>query len=243
MQMQVSVRYFAIVREITGRDSETRLLPTNATAGDLLDLLATDYPVINQVRQSSMLMVNQEYAQPDQRLVDGDEVALIPPVAGGESRFRVTEDVIDVEAVVRSVESPAAGAVVTFLGTVRDNARGRRVRRLEYEAYPAAAEKMMARIGDEIAEQWDIAATAITHRVGVLQVGEASVAIAVASAHRGEAFDACRYAIERIKQIVPIWKKEFYESGETWIGSEAIYQAEFGHSGNTNSPGRRSSGG
>jgi molybdopterin synthase catalytic subunit len=228
--MQVTVRYFAIVREITGQESETRDVADGTSAGELLDEVARDFPAVGRLRASSMLMVNQEYAPAEQRLRDGDEVALIPPVAGGETLFNVTDEPIDLAAVAASVAHDGAGAVVTFSGTVRDNARGRTVRLLEYEAYPEAAEKMLARIGDEIAERWEVNGVAITHRVGRLQVGEASVAIAVSSPHRAEAFDACRYAIERIKQIVPIWKKEFYGDGETWIGSEAEYQAAFGYS-------------
>jgi molybdopterin synthase catalytic subunit len=111
---------------------------------------------------------------------------------------------------------------------VRDHARGRAVRALDYEAYAPAAEKMMARIGDEIRERWGIDRIAIIHRMGLLEVGEASVVIAITSAHRDEAFDACRYAIERLKEIVPIWKKEFYEDGAIWVGSEADYQRETG---------------
>ena len=113
-------------------------------------------------------------------------------------------------------------------GTVRDNARGKAVTALEYEAYPPAAEKMLEQIGEEIFEQWGIRTVAIAHRYGLLQIGETSVVIAVSSAHRETAFDACRYAIERIKVLVPIWKREVYEDGAVWIGSEADYQVETG---------------
>ncbi len=138
----------------------------------------------------------------------------------------MTEAVLDPRAVEALVESPAAGAIVTFTGTVRDNARGRNVVALDYEAYAAAAEKMLAQIGDEIRERWGIDRVAIAHRTGYLTPGEASVVIAVASPHRGEAFAACAYAIERIKEIVPIWKKEHYTDGAIWVGSEADYQRE-----------------
>lgn len=228
--MRVTVRYFALVREITGKRSEERELLEGASVADLLTAIVESYPAVARVRDTAMLMVNQDYVQPDHRLADGDEFALIPPVSGGSGRFRVVEEPIDVQAVAELVADPAAGAIVTFVGTVRDNARGRQVVSLEYEAYPAAAEKMLVRIGDEIAGRWGIERVAIWHRVGQLEVGEASVAIAVASAHRAEAFDACRHAIERIKQIVPIWKKEHYADGDTWVGSEAAYQAAFGHS-------------
>ncbi|HUZ01092.1 MAG TPA: MoaD family protein [Thermomicrobiaceae bacterium] len=229
--MRVTVRYFASLREAAGRTSEQRDMPEGALVADLLASLASDYPALAGLQAASMPMVNQEYVEVARVLRDGDEFALIPPVSGGSSRFAVVEGPIDVQAISDSVAGPGAGAIVTFVGTVRDAARGQAVRHLEYEAYAAAAERMLARVGDEIRERWGIERVAITHRVGRLDVGDASVAIAVASAHRAEAFDACRYAIDRIKEIVPIWKKEFYAEGETWIGSEADYQARFGHSG------------
>lgn len=236
--MRVTVRYFAILRESIGRAREERELPLGASVQDLLDRIQADVPLVGGLRASSMLMVNQEYVSPDHELHDGDEFALIPPVAGGsesdgaESRFAIVAGPLDQTAIAAKVADPSAGAVVTFVGTVRNQARGREVVALEYEAYPEAAEKILAKIGDEITERWGtgIERVAISHRTGRLDVGEASVVIAVASPHRTEAFDACRYAIERIKQIVPIWKKEFYADGETWIGSEAAYQELYGTS-------------
>ena len=228
--MRVTVRYFASLREAAGRASEQRELPDGASVADLLAVLANDFPALAPLQAASMPMVNQEYVEAARVLRDGDEFALIPPVSGGAPHYAIVDAPIDVEAVSNAVADPGAGAIVTFVGTVRDAARGQSVRYLEYEAYPAAAERMMARIGEEIRARWGIERLAITHRVGRLEIGEASVAIAVASPHRAEAFDACRYAIDRIKEIVPIWKKEFYADGETWIGSEADYQARFGHS-------------
>ena len=230
--MRVTLLYFAVVREIVGHARETRELSPGTTVGQLLELVSTDHPNIARMRPSLMFMVNEEYAAPEQEVQDGDEIALIPPVSGGESPspFRVTGEPISESDVTGIVQDPGAGAIVTFLGTVRDNARGRTVLNLEYEAYPPAAERMLRQIGDEIEERWGITNCAIIHRYGHLNVGEASVAIGIASAHRADAFDACRYAIDRIKEIVPIWKKEYYEGGETWIGSEADYQAAFGAS-------------
>ena len=132
--------------------------------------------------------------------------------------FCIVEDPLDVEDVVEHAEVPGAGAVVAFVGTVRDHARGKRVLSLEYEAYPEMAERMLRRVGQEIRARWSICEIAIAHRVGRLGVGEVSVVIAVSSAHRQEAFEACRYAIDRIKEMVPIRKKEIYEDGECWIG-------------------------
>lgn len=226
--MRVRVRYFAMIREAVGRPEEVREVPEGTSAGDLVERLARDYPEIDRARRAAALMVNQRYVAPDHPLAEGDEVALIPPVSGGAGPFRVTDAPIDLQALIDAVADPAAGAVVTFVGTVRNHARGREVRYLDYEAYPEAAEKMLAQIAGEIGERWGIDRVAIVHRTGRLEIGDASVAIVVASAHRAEAFDACRYAIERIKQIVPIWKKEHYADGEVWIGSEAAYQAAFG---------------
>lgn len=224
----MTVRYFASIREAIGRREETRRISGQTTAGDLVKAIFSDYPAVEPLSRTSRIMVNREYAEPNQVLNDGDEVALIPPVSGGSGDFVVTDQPINPQALSDRVASSRAGAIATFAGTVRDNARGRHVQVLEYEAYPEAAEKALAQIGAEIKERWDVEGVAISHRTGRLAVGEVSVAIAVSSAHRGEAFDACRYAIERIKQIVPIWKKEFYGDGETWIGSESEYQAAFG---------------
>ena len=145
---------------------------------------------------------------------EGDEVAFIPPVSGGS--FRVTDEEIRLQELIDEVRDEEAGAIVTFLGTVRRHSRGRAVQHLEYEAYPEMAEKKLEEIGQEMQERWGVRA-AIVQRVGHLEVGEASVAIAVAAPHRREAFEAARYAIDRLKEIVPIWKKEFYEGGEEWI--------------------------
>jgi molybdopterin synthase catalytic subunit len=228
--MRVTVRYFAIVRELVGRAVEERELPSGTTAGSLLEQLARDHPVLEQVRRSTMLMVNYRYVSNEHVLAEGDEVALIPPVSGGAGPFAISAGPLDLESVARAVAWPRAGAIVTFAGTVREIARGKRVRYLEYEAYPPAAERSFQQIAEEIRQRWGIEQVAIVHRVGRVEVGEASVAIAVASPHRAEAFEACRYAIDRLKQIAPIWKKEVYEDGETWIGSEAAYQEAFGHS-------------
>jgi MoaE-MoaD fusion protein len=230
--VKVRLLYFAIVREVLGRSEETLTIENGQTLEQVISQLSNDHPSLQRLRPSLLFMVNEEYADPSTQLSDGDEIALIPPVSGGESsRFLVTSDAVSGDQVAAMVAARDVGAIVTFLGTVRDNARGRAVVRLDYEAYPPAAERMLRQIGDEIRDHWGIEHVAIVHRMGNLAVGEISVAIAVATAHREDAFEACRYAIDRIKEIVPIWKKEFYEDGETWIGSEAEYQAAFGTSG------------
>ena len=134
--------------------------------------------------------------------------------------FEIVEHVIDEEAVAQSVADPGAGGICTFSGVVRDNSKGKRVLYLEYEAYPEMAIKQMQQIAGEIEQKWGIKRVAMVHRTGRLEIGEASVFIAVSSAHRAEAFEACRYAIDRLKQSVPVWKKEVWEGGEYWVGWE-----------------------
>lgn len=237
----IRTHYFAMMRELLGTSGETLTLPEGATARDAFALLAERMPSLAGMERAIMLMVNETYVRGNRVLHDGDELAFIPPVSGGsddsESElapvglpklFTVTADEIDARAVEALVAGPDLGAICTFTGTVRDNARGRDVSALDYEAYVPAAEKMLAHIGLEIIDRWPGVRTAITHRTGLLQPGEASVVIACASAHRAEAFAAAEYAIDRIKEIVPIWKKEFYGDGSTWIGSEAEYQQEIG---------------
>ena len=224
----VTVRYFAMAREAVGRAQDEMEFNEGVTAGDVLDAVVHGNPALAGGRRSLMLMVNQVYADPATVLVDGDEVALIPPVSGGSAAYliRVTDQPLDARETEAAVADPSCGAVLTFTGQVRDNARGQAVTELAYEAYAEAAERMMTGIAEEITERWGIERVAIVHRVGVLGPGEASVVISVASPHRPEAFDACRHAIERLKEVVPIWKKEHYRDGSSWIGSEAEYRRQ-----------------
>lgn len=134
--------------------------------------------------------------------------------------IHVTHDVLDVGAVTELVQHPGAGAIATFVGTTRDHTGDRRVLRLEYEAYRPMADEQLQRVADEMRDQWDLTGVAIHHRLGRLEIGEASLVVAVSSAHRQAAFEACHFSIDRIKQIVPIWKKEFFEGGEVWVGSQ-----------------------
>ena len=160
--------------------------------------------------------VNREYAGPDDALQDGDEVALIPPVSGGD--FRITSEPLDLARATAEVETPDAGAIATFVGTVRRHSRDRDVQHLDYEAFEEMAEPMLARLAEELAAKHDICKVAVHHRVGRVEIGEASVVIAVSAPHRGAAFDACREAIDTLKQTIPLWKKEVYSGGEEWVG-------------------------
>jgi len=227
--MEIDVRYFAMIREIVGSAAERRRIAVGATTGDLFNGLIAEYPRLERIQPVTMVMVNQEYVSRDHPLRDGDEVALIPPVSGGADRHFVVQSApLDPRAIEALVACPETGATVTFVGTVRDVGRGKAVTHLDYEAYGPAAERAMARIGDEMRERWGVVGVAIAHRVGALTVGEASVVISVSSPHRDAAFAACQHAIERIKEIVPIWKKEHYADGAVWLGSEHDYQVEIG---------------
>ena len=160
--------------------------------------------------------VNREYADRDRELADRDEVALIPPVSGGS--FRLSEDRLSLQAVVDEARSEEAGAIATFVGTTRIHSRGRTVERLEYEAYAGMAEKVMAEIAEGLKGRYDVCEIAIHHRIGTVEIGDASVVIAVSAPHRQDALAACKEAIDTLKQRVPLWKKEIYEGGEEWIG-------------------------
>jgi molybdopterin synthase catalytic subunit len=227
----ISMLYFAMFREHLGKSTEAISVPPGTTAGDIFGIVTEGSAALSGMRNSTMVMVNEEYADPAQELRDGDEVALIPPVSGGDHRYVCTADVLDPRAVETMVASDDAGALVTFIGTVRNHARGRAVVSLEYEAYPAAATRMLAQVGAEVQQQWPAVEIAISHRFGHLMPGEASVVIACSSAHRDESYAASAWAISRIKEIVPIWKKEHYADGSAWIGSEHDYQVETGRIG------------
>ena len=209
--MRVTVRLFAGLREHAGTAQRDVDLSDGARVEDVWRALELgDEPA------GLVFAVNRAYVERSQALADGDEVALIPPVSGGA--FRLTEHPIDLAAVVAEVEDDHAGAIATFVGTVRAQSRGRQVVRLEYEAYEGMAENVMADLAGRLKERYDLCAIAITHRVGVCEIGDASVAIAVSAPHRQDALAACKDAIDTLKETVPLWKKEVYEGGEEWIG-------------------------
>lgn len=217
--MRVEVRLFAGLREQAGTRSRTLDLADGATAGDVWRALE-----LGTEPEGLMIAVNRAYAERDHVLGEGDEVALIPPVSGGD--FRLSEGPLSVEACIAEVASDDAGAIATFIGTTRAHSRGREVVHLDYEAYEGMAEAEMARIAAELRQWYSLIEVAIHHRVGVVGIGETSVVIAVSSAHRGDALAACKDAIDTLKLSVPLWKKEIYVGGEEWVGSEAQYQRE-----------------
>jgi molybdopterin synthase catalytic subunit len=207
--MRVSVRLFAGLRERAGWSE--RDLDGITRVGDVWPALG-----LGLEPEGLLYAVNKEYAQPEQELADGDEVAIIPPVSGGA--FRLSGDALSLDAVVDEVRDERAGAIATFVGTTRIESRGRTVHHLEYEAYEGMAEKVMAEIAASLKQHYDLCEVAIHHRVGRVEIGDASVAIAVSAPHRQDALSACKDAIDTLKEQVPLWKKEVYEGGEEWIG-------------------------
>ena len=216
--MRVRVLYFAVVRERIGRDQEELELPAGATAEAAWRELERRHPELGGLRAAVKLAINEELAAGDRVLVEGDVLAVIPPVAGGAGVFRVTDEPLSLDEVVRAVTGDEHGGVVTFTGAVRRHSRGKRIVRLEYEAYRPMAERKLAEIGAQLAAEKPGVRLAIVHRVGRLAVGDLAVVIAASAPHRATAFDACRAAIDRLKESVPIWKKEIAEDGEEWIG-------------------------
>lgn len=216
--MQLSVRLFASLREAAGSSFVTIELPDNATADSLTARISEKYPQLKELG-AARVSVNYEYVTGDHPVKASDEVALIPPVSGGSrGHFEITPEELTAESVSNLVRSPECGAVTVFLGTARRMSRGREVEYLEYEAYPEMAVRKLRQIADEIFDRWGTDRLAIRHRVGRIELGEPSVAIAVATEHRAEGFEACKYAIDRLKEIVPIWKKEVWVGGGEWIG-------------------------
>jgi molybdopterin synthase catalytic subunit len=217
--MQIRLRLFASAREILGQRELMLEVPEGTCGVELLRILVSAHPGLEGLAPSLTFAVNQEYADADRILADGDEVALLPPVSGGTDLFDVTDAALSLDSLVAAVREPGSGAIASFLGIVRGVARGREVKYLEYDAYPEMAVETLRQIGGEIRTRWPVGHVAIVHRVGRLGIGEASVAIAISSPHRAEALQACAYAIERLKQVVPIWKKEVWADGAEWIGS------------------------
>ena len=209
--VKVRVKLFAALREQAGTRERELELADGAGVGDVWGALG-----LGAEPRGLVYAVNRSYVERETRLQDGDEVAVIPPVSGGA--FRLSDEPLSLEEVAREVASDDAGAIATFVGTTRAHSRGREVIRLEYEAYEGMAEAEMERIAGVLRDRHDVIDVAIHHRVGPVEIGETSVVIAVSAAHRAAAFDACREAIDTLKQTVPLWKKELYVGGEEWIG-------------------------
>ena len=219
--MRVRLISFGALKSAFAAGGESRELRAGESVGGLLELLRAEAVLPEDVLRGVAVAVNHEYASATHTLHDGDEVAILPPVSGGsESKVALVREAIDAAAVVESVKAGADGAVCVFDGIVRDNTRGRRTLHLDYEAYEEMALRQMQLLRAEAIEHFGVREVAIVHRLGRLEVGETSVLIAVASAHRGAAFEACRWVIDTLKKTVPIWKREQFADGAVWADGE-----------------------
>jgi molybdopterin converting factor subunit 1 len=215
--MNVAVKLFGAVREAVGARELSVRVPEGCPVADLRAQLAQEHPIFDEFGDRLAVSVNFEITSLDAVLREGDEVAFLPPVSGGSGTCTLSERPLDVAATIARVSGPGMGGIVTFLGAVRNEARGRAIQHLEYESYPEMAEREMQKIADEAAQRWPGVKVAIAHRAGHLEVGELAVVVAAAAPHRADAFEACRFAIDTLKQTVPIWKKEVATDGEYWV--------------------------
>jgi MoaE-MoaD fusion protein len=224
--VDIEVRLFANLSKFLPPGSVGRRarlsVPPESTIVAVLNQLALPSNQVHLVAVNGRHQMDRSHV-----LQDGDVVSVFPPLAGGMSPrlgpFHVGPDLIDVNLLGEAVADGAAGAVVTFAGIVRNNSRGKAVTLLEYEAYTPMAEQVLAQIAAEMASRWDVRAIAMSHRVGQLKVGEASIGIAVSAPHRQDAFSACAYAIDRVKEILPVWKKEYASDGASWVEGPGQY--------------------
>lgn len=223
--MQVRILFFGILKDLAGRASDFITVPEGATLADVLQHYETRIPELKGLLPSLAMSVNQEYTDPDMTLHANDEVALLPPVSGGSqslgsTRAAMVKERIDAQRVLDHIKHPEDGAAVIFEGVVRNNTRGRPTLYLDYEAYEPMALKQMEELAVQAMGRFKIRDVALVHRLGRLQIGEISVLIVVASAHRVAAFEACRWLIDTLKRTVPIWKKEYFEDGAVWADGE-----------------------
>jgi molybdopterin synthase catalytic subunit len=225
-EIKVRIRFLGPAKELTGCDEIVLTLPEGSSVANAISALLREFPKFSDRLNHYRFAVNFEYADEKTLLKDGDELALIPPVSGGSSEATVWVDVspepIDLTSLFAFVASPQAGAIVTFVGTVRELSHGKKVTALTYEAYEPMAKKELMRIAEEMLNRWQLCKVAIVHRTGTLSVGKISVAIVVSAPHRSDAFEATRYAIERIKEIVPIWKREHFEDGTSEFSTPTL---------------------
>jgi molybdopterin synthase catalytic subunit len=225
--MRIDILFFGVLKDLVGRSADTIELHEGAFVQDVLTYYSREHPQLAAILPTLAISVNREYSGVDQVLRDGDEVGLLPPVSGGSvenehvpGEVRIVRDRIDTEAIVSRLKKPEDGATVTFDGVVRDNTRGRRTLYLDYEAYEGMALPQMESLAVQARTRFSVRGISMIHRLGRLEIGETSVLIVVAAAHRGPAFEACRWIIDTLKKTVPIWKKEYFEDGAVWADGE-----------------------
>jgi len=219
--MKVAVRLFARYREAAGRDHVELDLPEGGTVESAWEAVASRFPVLQPYRPFTLFALGTDYVTPTHPLRAGDELCFFPPVSGGADSdlVEVSAEPLSEGRLMAAVGDPGAGGLVLFSGVVREETGGRRVKYLEYEAHAPMAAVKMREIASAVRARWPgVRGLALVHRIGRLEIGESSVMIAVSSPHRGEAFDACRFAIDTLKETVPVWKKEYFEDGEVWVG-------------------------
>jgi MoaE-MoaD fusion protein len=224
--MRIKVLFFGFTHDLTGLREEQIELGEGENLQGLRCFYESRFPRLAELAGSLLFAINQQIAEPLAVLHEGDEVAFMPPVSGGmdENCYRITREKITTLDLARSLQAPEDGAVVSFEGVVRNHSAGRKTLYLEYEAYTPMAVRKMEEIGAEAKEKFHVSSVGIIHRVGKLEIGEASVAIVVTAAHRRPAFEACQYLIDRLKQVVPVWKKEYFEDGAIWVEGEGRKQ-------------------
>ncbi|MGA8501564.1 MAG: molybdenum cofactor biosynthesis protein MoaE [Candidatus Sulfotelmatobacter sp.] len=218
--MRVRVLFFGGLKDLAGKSSDLLELPDGALVRDVLAHYLTQIPAMREMVASLAVAVNQEYSGAETELRSDDEVALLPPVSGGSGRALIVRDPIDTQGVLARMKQGGDGASVVFEGLVRNQTRGRRTLYLDYEAYEEMALRQMESLAEQALKQFQVREVALVHRLGRLEIGETSVLIVVASAHRAAAFDACRWLIDTLKRTVPIWKKEYFEDGVVWADGE-----------------------
>jgi molybdopterin converting factor subunit 1 len=229
--MRARVLFFGMLKDLVGSPTEDAEFPEGTDLRAVFETYAMRYPRLRDAARSIVVARNQEFAELSTKIADGDEVAFLPPVSGGAATdpleisesghyFALTRHTIDTHAVIARLLTGAEGAVVTFEGTVRNNTNGRPTICLDYECYESMALKTMARLGREVAGAYQVAGIAMVHRLGRLLVGETSVAVIVTAPHRRAAFEAALEGINRLKKLVPIWKKEHFVDGEVWVEGE-----------------------
>jgi molybdopterin converting factor subunit 1 len=232
--MRVRVLFFGMLKDLAGKTSDTLELPEGATVGDMLAHFESRIPRLKESLGSLAVAVNQQYAGWETGLKSDDEVALLPPVSGGAGetqrdtasglpsggRALIVREPIDTRGVLERIKRDEDGAAVVFEGVVRNQTRGRKTLYLDYEAYEEMARQQMESLAEQAVKQFQVRDVALVHRLGRLEIGEISVLIVVASAHRAAAFEACRWLIDTLKRTVPIWKKEYFEDGAVWADGE-----------------------